>query len=406
MKYRGWLVSAAVASVAIVGACGKDSGSGSGDQNSTGPTGSTGPGDTGNTGSTGIVGDTGNTGSTGSTGATGGTGPQDPSVEPAYPVIVGGPPAQCQTWEFQTSIPKDDGLHRPLDSVIVYDHNPPAAGPNYEMWADFRQYTDVLARGHWVHNVRHGAIVLIYRPDAPKEVVDALNAAYPLIPGPGALGTHPDCPPEGIMTPDPELQHTWAAVAWGWVMTSNCVPKPEDIAAFANRHVFRAPEKECYPGAWPLRGPCYRFEDAPKSEWTYETAEGSTVTYEHIPPTSGPYYTRTLKYGVYDTVVPDPYWTGIIAKGGVVILVRPDAPADLVASLKAQYAALPVYGKCGRVVTAMVQSTEIEYPYAFIGYNQYMTGRCLDWSLYGFVSSRQGWGPFNSCDDGDYVPGQ
>jgi hypothetical protein len=333
-------------------------------------------------------------------------GGEDPTTEPPFAVTVGGPPSSCVVYEYPLPMDPRDGQHKPQDSVIEYQHNPPTSGPNYEMWAAYQKF-DTLARPHWVHNLRHGAIVLVYRPDAPQEVIDVLNKAYDLIPQPPiAKGAKPDCRKLGIMAPDPELPNTYAVLAWNWMMTSNCMPKVEDIAAFANKHIYDAPEKECYDGAWPIRPPCFRFEDAPAAEYTHIVPEGTPVTYVHQPvPTSGPYYANTLKYGRYDVVVPEPYWTGILAKGGVVILYRPDAPAAMIQDLKNQFDTLPTWWKCNRPMAAMVQSTALDHPWAFVANDQYMTGETLAcWSVAGFVTSRRGWGPFPSCDDGTYVP--
>jgi len=337
--------------------------------------------------------------------------PTNVTNAPPGPVTVGGAPATCQVYEYAIPIqnqPWPDGSHRPYNSAIPWDHNPPASGPNYEMWADYRQYDTPLARPHWVHNLRHGAIVLLYRPDAPAEVVSALSAAYPLIPKPPvSRGAKPDCPPMGIMTPDPELQETFAVMAYGWMMTSNCAPKVADVVDFANRHIFMGAEQECYPGAFPVRLPCYRFEDAPAFENTYQVPEGTPVTYAHYPPTSGPFYDKTIKYGRYDAVVPAPYWAGIIAKGGVVVLYRPDAPPGLIADLKKQFDALSPHWKCKIPMVAMVQDTTIDHYFAYVSVSQFMTGQCtLDWKMDGFVSSRRGWGidPYVSCDDGNWVP--
>jgi hypothetical protein len=213
----------------------------------------------------------------------------------------------------------------------------------------------------------------------------------------------------GIMTPDPELQDTYAVLAYGWMMTSNCAPKVADVVDFATRHIFMGVEQECYPGAFPVRLPCYRFEDAPAFENTYQVPEGTPVTYAHYPPTSGPFYDKTIKYGRYDAIVPAPYWTGIIAKGGVVVLYRPDAPPYLIYDLKKQFDAnsLINYWKCGHPMAAMVEYPDLDHYFAYVAVDQYMTAQCTtDWKMYGFISSRQGYGidPWFSCDDGNWVP--
>jgi hypothetical protein len=329
----------------------------------------------------------------------------DPTVEPSTPVTVGGPPSTCVVYEFAVPIQEPSGKHLPEGSTIAYDHNPPAGGPSYEMWAAYRRYLDSAQRGHWVHNLRHGAIVLVYRPDAPDDVVAALAQALPQVPTPGARAK-PDCPHMGLMSPDPELADTYAVLAFGWMMTSNCTPQVADVVDFAQRHVYNGLEQECYDGAWPVRAPCFRFEDSPAPQSSFEVPEGTPVTYDHEPPTSGPFYPRTLRYGRYDVVVAEPYWAGILVKGGVVILYRPDAPADLVAQLKSEFDALPPHWKCGIPLTAMVQDTTLDHPFAMVAYGNYTTAQCLESGVVaGFVTSRRFNLEQSSCEDGTYVPG-
>jgi hypothetical protein len=330
--------------------------------------------------------------------------PGDTNVPPDT-VLVGGPPATCEVYEID--IPVDGhGQHNPEGTVIEYAHNPPAGGPDYEMWAAYDRYDEPVERPRWQHNLRHGAIVLIYRPDAPAEVIDALATALDYIPTPGGkYNADPRCPSLGIMTPDPLLDETFAVMAFGKMMTSNCAPELDDIRDFAERHIYEAPEKECWPGAWPVREPCFRYEAVRKAEWSYEVAEGSYVEYADNPPSSGPYYPNMLAYGRYDVVVPRPYWTGILAHGGIVVLYRPDAPAETIAGLKAAYDTLPEFSECGHTMTAMVQDPLLTTPWAMVGNMQYMHGQCFQgWEMQMFVSSRRGWGPLDRCTEGTYVP--
>lgn len=328
-----------------------------------------------------------------------------PPIDMSSAITVGGPPATCEVYELDVPL-QMPWMHWPEGETIPYDQNPPAGGQSYEMWAAYRRYDTPVERERWNHNLRHGAIVLIYRPDAPEAVVTALEQALEQIPTPGGkYNADPGCPRMGIMTPDPLLDDTFAVLAWGKMLTSNCVPEVDDIIDFAERHVYEAPEKECWDGAWPTREPCYRFETVRWTQWTYEVPEGEAVTYDAYPPSSGPYYANTLRYGRYDTYVPAPYWTYILAKGGAVVLYRPDADPAMIQQLKTAYDQLSPHWSCSHNLTAMVEDPNLETPYAMVSFNNYMHGECfVGWEMQMFVYSRRGWGPFNSCVDGTFSP--
>lgn len=361
------------------------------------------------------------------------TGMTPPNGLPYDPVVVGGPPSTCEVYTITRDVdaennlgnplyPMKEGSHHPENSTIPYVNNPPLSGPNYEMWLQYKEYGYPVLRPHWVHNLRHGAIVLLYRTDAPAEVVEALRLALAQIPRPqdtpqGAPTSwspaDATCPSMGIMTPDTQLTHTFAVLAYGKMMTSNCVPNVADVVDFAKQNMWRGREFTCSNGAYPVRLPCYRFEDAPA--WNTHgdgmVPEGTRVTYDHHPPTTGEYYDKTLKYGRYDAVVPAPYWMGILAKGGVVVLYRPDAPAALIAELEADYddiAANDHYGSCGTSLVAMVQDPTLDTYFAYVATSSYMAMQCTaGWSMVGFVNSRRGngWAANGvSCEDGTWVP--
>jgi hypothetical protein len=118
--------------------------------------------------------------------------------------------------------------------------------------------------------LRHGAIVMLYRPDAPVPIIAALQEALPQLPTPG--GKHsadPNCPRMGILTPDALMDDTFAVLAFGKMLTAACAPRLEDVLDFANRYVFEAPEKECWDGAWPIRPPCSRYETVRFKQYAY-----------------------------------------------------------------------------------------------------------------------------------------
>ncbi len=135
-------------------------------------------------------------------------------------------------------------VHVQEGSSIPWVHNPPTAGPHYPRWAPYRAFTTTLPRGYWVHNLEHGGVVLLYRPDAPAEIVAVLTAAYQSLPDDPVCGHR-----RAILTPDPLLDTTVAVVAWERELTCPTVDAAA-IQQFVADHRNRAPEDVCAHGSF------------------------------------------------------------------------------------------------------------------------------------------------------------
>lgn len=73
----------------------------------------------------------------------------------------------------------DEGWgHVAEGAEVAYTHEPPASGPHYGQWVRSGVYEEAIDRRNWVHNLEHGWMVLLYRPDAPAEAVAELRAAW------------------------------------------------------------------------------------------------------------------------------------------------------------------------------------------------------------------------------------
>jgi hypothetical protein len=130
-------------------------------------------------------------------------------------------------------------------TAVTYRNNPPASGPHYPTWARYQEHGSAVARGHWVHNLEHGAIVLLYRPDAPAATVAALRAAYQAIPADPACGHR-----RSLLTPDPDLPRPAAAVAADWVLLMDTVDAGA-VQALVSARRGRGPEAVCDEGTRP-----------------------------------------------------------------------------------------------------------------------------------------------------------
>ncbi|HEY8142125.1 MAG TPA: DUF3105 domain-containing protein [Kofleriaceae bacterium] len=136
-------------------------------------------------------------------------------------------------------------MHVPEDSTIDYQHNPPASGPHYPVWSRYQVHEEPLARGYWVHNLEHGAIVLVYRSDAPAATVEALRAAWEAIP------LDPICRHRrSLVVADPDLDDQVAVVAADWAIEGDCIDQ-DAILDFVDQHRNHAPEQVCGDGVVP-----------------------------------------------------------------------------------------------------------------------------------------------------------
>jgi hypothetical protein len=113
------------------------------------------------------------------------------------------------------------------------------------MWLRYQEYPGVIARGYWVHNLEHGAVAFLYRPDAPPAVVAALRDVYRALPPDPACGHR-----LAVMLPDPLLSRPIAAVAADWVLQADGVDAPT-LNAFVTARRNRGPERVCDPGTRP-----------------------------------------------------------------------------------------------------------------------------------------------------------
>jgi hypothetical protein len=137
--------------------------------------------------------------------------------------------------------------HKDIGTPIEWSSNPPSSGDHFGQWATFKEYTSVVPRGYLVHSMEHGAVLLLYKCDAPPctETVEALRRVRDAVPN------DPLCTPavraRVIIAQDPLLDVPVAAAAWGWIYKAQCVDEPS-MTQFAKDHYAQGPENFCSPG--------------------------------------------------------------------------------------------------------------------------------------------------------------
>ncbi len=128
----------------------------------------------------------------------------------------------------------------PVDHVYV--NNPPASGPHYPVWASYGVHEDPLERGFWVHNLEHGAIVLLIGDSATAEAEAELRRAFEQIPVDDECGHN-----RTIVAFDPLMEAPVAAVAADTLLLPGAdgVLDADLVVDFAVACMNHAPENVC-----------------------------------------------------------------------------------------------------------------------------------------------------------------
>ncbi|HEY4220339.1 MAG TPA: DUF3105 domain-containing protein [Myxococcota bacterium] len=138
------------------------------------------------------------------------------------------------------SVPNEGWTHVQNEDQLVYQHNPPASGPHFPIWASWGVHTDVVDRGNWVHNLEHGGIVLLIGSNATDGEKKLINDAYNAIPD------DPECHHRrAVVTEDPKLDAHMAVVAADVVLPAAELTV-DKIKAFAVGCRNHGPEDICY----------------------------------------------------------------------------------------------------------------------------------------------------------------
>jgi Protein of unknown function (DUF3105) len=160
---------------------------------------------------------------------------------------AGVPSGPCDAVVQQRAI--EGFQHVDVCSPVVYLTKPPSSGNHYPIWAAYKSYTSAIPEGFWVHDLEHGAVVFSYNcPDGCPGDVSAAQSLIDALPGdPQCDPAAGDPPTRMVMTPDPNLDVTFAASAWGWTLRASCFD-PAAFGAFVAAHYGNGREPICAQG--------------------------------------------------------------------------------------------------------------------------------------------------------------
>ena len=185
----------------------------------------------------------------------------DPSPAPSFvapsqaPTASGASPAPAATAPAPGFVQPDMGrTHVAPGAVVRYTWCPPASGNHYSATGQgpiragfYDQNTATVPEG-WVHNLEHGAIVLLYRcpgpgcEDAGQSEMQSLLARWP---------KSPICqlPAGGNVTPVitrfDDMPYNFAAVVWDMVLPMDTLDEKAMFDFYAAYGEQFNPEKQC-----------------------------------------------------------------------------------------------------------------------------------------------------------------
>ena len=174
--------------------------------------------------------------------------------------------------------------HVPRGTKITYTYCPPASGRHYNVPdapITARVYgpgDGVIPEG-WIHNLEHGALVVLYRGDQPD--LDALRALYTAVPVSPVCGFTP-----GGQSPGPvvarfdDMAWPYAAMVWDRILPLQTIDQQAMLDFYATWGERTNPEKLC---AVPSASPSVVPNGSPTpSASTSPAASGS------VPPAASP----------------------------------------------------------------------------------------------------------------------
>ena len=112
----------------------------------------------------------------------------------------------------RNQIANEGRQHVAEGSEVEHKANPPASGDHYPVWSRYGVFEEPVNPGYWVHNLEHGAIVLLYTcTDDCEQVRADINGVYASLPD-GAFGEV-----KLLATPyDGDFGSRFMLIAWNW----------------------------------------------------------------------------------------------------------------------------------------------------------------------------------------------
>jgi hypothetical protein len=145
--------------------------------------------------------------------------------------------------------------HVPYGTSVIYSSDPASSGEHYPYWLEYKTYDQDIDPRYYVHNLEHGAVVLMYqcRPgtdcSAQRDQMEAFVDRLPDDPRCDGSGVRV----RAVIAPSSTITSPFAAATWGWGYTAECFDAAS-LSAFIAKHYDDAPEVICSDGIDPYAG--------------------------------------------------------------------------------------------------------------------------------------------------------
>ncbi|XP_074028435.1 uncharacterized protein isoform X2 [Leptinotarsa decemlineata] len=128
--------------------------------------------------------------------------------------------------------------HKCMNESIEYTESIPTFGTHRPLWAVYGEYTFV-PKQRWIHNLEHGAVVMLYHPCANKNQVKLLKSIVK------------SCLYKHVITPHSELSYDrpLALVTWGHRLEMSKVSTSVAVE-FIKKYALNGPEKTTKDGQY------------------------------------------------------------------------------------------------------------------------------------------------------------
>ncbi|MBI3978653.1 MAG: DUF3105 domain-containing protein [Chloroflexi bacterium] len=139
----------------------------------------------------------------------------------------------------EENVPLEGNTHVPVGQPVQYKSYPPTSGTHYPNWANYGFSDREIPEGEWIHDLEHGAVVVLYKceggPTGCPDLVNQLKDVYATFP-PGKHGKV-----KMVITPYTRMDNPVTLVAWGWREKLDRFDK-DRVLRFYKAHVDHGPE--------------------------------------------------------------------------------------------------------------------------------------------------------------------
>ena len=159
--------------------------------------------------------------------------PPTAAVVPAAPLLT--PTAAAADLPGREQ-PDEGANHVAVGTLVNYKNSPPSSGAHYPQWANYGVYLQAVPAGFWIHNLEHGAVVLLFKCESNcQSVAEQAQKTVQTLP-PGKYGQV-----KLVATPYNAMPRNFAVVAWGRVDDFDTLDA-ERIKKFYIAFVDKGPE--------------------------------------------------------------------------------------------------------------------------------------------------------------------